>query len=132
MKKGFILVGFVLLAVALNGLSVHHADGRPDYKAQFEEHYKDSKVAEAAKVAKCNICHYGKSKKMRNDYGSALAKQLNPDLYKKLIRDKKALAAKVDEVLESVEKEQSVSGVPFGKLIEDGKLPGTTPAGEEQ
>jgi hypothetical protein len=130
MKKGCILVGLVLLAVALNGISVDDASGRPQYFAQFKEHYKGSKIASAVEEVKCLVCHYGKLKKDRNDYGTALSKHLNMDLYKKLLRDKEGMAKTVDEALIQVEKEKSVSGTTFGKLIEEGRLPGTAPEGQ--
>ncbi len=47
-------------------------------KTYIEENKEvDKGFAEAVKKAKCNLCHYGKSKKNRNDYGKALGKLLD-------------------------------------------------------
>ena len=127
MKNFCTLVALAVVAFVLNGMSAQPVDGRPQYKKQFEQHYKESKIAAAAKEAKCNVCHYGKTKKNRNDYGKTLAKTLNKDLFKALKGDKEALNKKVSEVLKAAEKEKSSGGETFGKLIEAGKLPGTAP-----
>ena len=108
------------------------ANARPDYNKQFQETYKDSKVLEAAKKAKCNTCHFGKSKKNRNDFGMALSKHLNKDMYKARNKDKEAFKKKIAEALKLVEKEKSTGGMLFGKLIEEGTLPGTAPEEDEK
>jgi cytochrome c553 len=127
MKKFCIFAVFALAAIIMNGFSVDVASGRPQYRAQFQKHYKESKIAEAAKEAKCNVCHYGKKKKDRNDYGVALSKHLSKEIFTKLKRDKEALNKKVDEALEAVEKVEKSAGTTFGSLIEEGELPGTAP-----
>ena len=119
-----------LVAVALNANS---GFARLPYRKQFEETYKDSKIVEAAKEAKCNVCHYGKTKKNRNDYGKALTKYLNADQYKKLYKtDKEALNKKIKEALKSVVKVKSTKGKTFGELIKAGQLPGTVPETEDE
>ena len=128
MKKFSTLAAMALVAVALNSLVSTDAEGRPQYKKQFEARYKDPAIVAAVKKEKCNVCHYGKSKKNRNDYGVALSKHLTKDVYQELRRDKEGLAKKVTEVLTLVEKEKSESGVSFGELLKENKLPGTPPA----
>lgn len=122
-KVTALLCGMLMLAISAN-----IAFGRPPYKEQFEKTYKDSKIAEAAKEAKCNICHFGKEKKNRNDYGTALSKILTEEKFKELKGKPEELAKSIQEALKKVSTEKSVGGQTFGELIEAGKLPGTAPA----
>jgi hypothetical protein len=128
MKRIGVLVLLGLLALILNTRSV---SALPAFNKQFLATYEKSKIIDDAKKAKCNVCHYGKSKKNRNDYGTALSKFVTKDDYKKLKDDKPALKKKIEDAFKSAEKEKSVSGTEFGKLMEDGKLPGTEPEEEE-
>ena len=80
-----------------------------------------SPLAAAVETAKCNVCHMGKSKKDRNAYGNALAELL----------DKKEDAKNVEKIRKALEDVAKLPSDPnnkdaptFGKLIEDGKLPG--------
>lgn len=109
---GFLtLAGAVALAVCLGSGS--SALARPAYNKAFQAKYPD---LEAAKMAKCNVCHEGMDKKMRNDYGKAFGKTLG-------IKNCKD-TAKIDEALDKVAGEQSaVSGKTYGDLIKEGKLP---------
>lgn len=127
MKKYCAIVALAFGALVLSGLQASKVEARPQYKAQFEKHYAESKIVEAAKEAKCNVCHYGKSKKNRNDYGKALSEHLSKAVYDELKKDKEALNKKISEALKAVEKKKSVGGETFGDLIEAGKLPGTAP-----
>ena len=123
--KMMLCVAFVL-ALAVQ------ADARPDYKKAFEAHYKgNEKVAAAAAEAKCNVCHYGKSKKNRNDYGKALSKLLNKDIYTELKSDKPALIEKATEALKKTEAAKKADGKSFGELLKGGSLPGTAPPEED-
>jgi hypothetical protein len=82
---------------------------------------ENTEFAEAAKAAKCGLCHVGKKKKDRNAYGMALAELL----------DKKADAkdaAKIDAAFETVAAMKAPGGEKtFGELIKEGKLPGGEP-----
>ncbi len=122
-KATALLCGMLMLAVGAN-----IAFGRPPYKEQFEKTYKESKIADTAKEAKCNICHFGKEKKNRNDYGTALSKLLTEEKFKELKGKPEDLTKSIQEALKKVSAEKSVSGKTFGELIEAGKLPGTAPA----
>jgi hypothetical protein len=108
------LIAAIAMAVSLAGSN--RADARPGYLKAFASKY--SKLAAQAKKAKCGVCHYGKSKKNRNDYGKALSKHTGKNQ-----KD----AAKVAEALDATAKEKNAKGVTFGSLIEAGKLPGTNP-----
>jgi len=126
MKRAVVLMLFCLIAVCICGKAGH---ARPDYHKQFEAMYKESKIAAAAEKAKCTVCHYGKSKKDRNDYGTALSKSLTKEQFDSLKEKKDELNKKVAEALKAVVKEKSKSGKTFGELIDAGQLPGTAPEG---
>lgn len=111
-----ILCGFALALVAMSADS-NRAEARSGYLKGFKGLYKNLEKQVGEK--KCNVCHFGKKKKNRNDYGKALSK-----IVKKNEKDKK----KIKEALKKVEKEKSsVKDKTFGDLIKDGKLPGTDP-----
>ena len=122
-----------LLSVFVLGMFAQSAFALPAVcKLWIENAYADSPVAEAAKEAKCNICHYGKSKKNRNDYGTCLSKLgVTKDAYNSLKDDPEKLEATLKELFKKAESAKSVGGKTFGELIKAGKLPGTAPEGEE-
>ncbi|GAB4142096.1 MAG: hypothetical protein Tsb009_12190 [Planctomycetaceae bacterium] len=107
---GIALAGFMLIN------SQDEAQARPKYLKGFTSKY--SNVADQAKKAKCGVCHFGRSKKNRNDYGKALMKNI-----KKNEKDAKA----IDTALGKTEAAKNAKGVTFGSLIKAGKLPGTNP-----
>eukprot|EP00913_Durusdinium_trenchii_P008943 g8409.t1 len=88
---------------------------RPKYFSAFAKKYPN--VSEAKKT-KCNVCHFGKKKKNRNDYGKALMKNIS-----KNEKD----AAKITAALEKTESAKNAKGETFGSLLKAGKLPGTAP-----
>ncbi|HEY5313427.1 MAG TPA: hypothetical protein VIK18_12950 [Pirellulales bacterium] len=113
---GFLtLAGAVAVAVCLGFGS--SADARPNYNKAFQAKFPD---LEAAKMAKCGVCHEGKDKKVRNDFGKAFGK----DLDGKKVMD----ADKINAALDKVATEPSaIDGKTYGDLIKDGKLPNTKP-----
>ena len=91
------------------------ADARPQYFDTFKEKYPN--VMDAAKQ-KCNVCHFGKSKKNRNNFGEAFGKTLGQK------NVPKAMQEPVKEALTKTEPEKSaVEGKTFGDLLKEGKLP---------
>ena len=101
---------------------------RPAYaiKQFFDEfkamYVKDgSPLAAEVETAKCNVCHVGKSKKDRNAYGNALAELLDKKEDAKNVEKIKQALADVAKMPSDPDKKDSPT---FGKLIEDGKLPG--------
>ena len=78
----------------------------------------------AAAKAKCNICHYGKSKKMRNDFGKTISKTLKAEGLTKKEKD----LTKLGGVLKKAVVEKNADKVTFESLIKAGKLPGKAPA----
>jgi hypothetical protein len=83
----------------------------------------EKSLAAAVTKANCNVCHVGKSKKNRNEYGKAI----NNFITKKDIKDK----AKIQDALGKVEAMKSDPKDPnsptYGELIQQGKLPGGEP-----
>lgn len=126
MKKVAALFAIALLAVVVVCWS-GKADARPQYKKVFEGHYKDSKIADAVKKEGCNVCHVGKDRKNRNDFGKALEKNLSKDKFDELKSDEGKLKEHVEKALAEAEKEKNKDGETFGDRIKAGKLPGTNP-----
>jgi hypothetical protein len=97
-----------------------------EFAKLYVEPAKDSPFAKEVEKVKCNVCHEGTSKKMRNEYGAAVAKLLKkadfgPD---KLKEDPEGTAKAIVEALKKVEAEKSKDGMTFGEKIKAGKLPG--------
>lgn len=115
---------------------MERAFGIEAFKKEFEAKYvnkaatsgPEKEFADAVAKVKCNSCHVGTMKKMRNEYGKALDELL----------DKKTDAKNVAKIQEALDKVAGMKSNPkdpnsptFGELIKQGKLPaGETPAGE--
>ena len=126
MKKFGMLVLVAFGAVAIWSGGGREAAAKPPYPPLFLESYKDNaKVVEAAKEAKCVVCHSAKEKKVRNDFGKAVEKNMPKKVFDELKEDKPALAKKFAEALKLAEEEKNADGKKFGDLLKDGKLPGT-------
>ncbi len=125
MKK----LGLVLFCLFMVGVVVQSAEARPDYKKASDAKWGESKIGEILKTEKCNLCHFGKTKKNRNDLGKALIKcGLNPEKYAELKSDKAKLVEFATEVLTKAEGEKSSKdGKTFGDLIKAGEDPSTDP-----
>lgn len=121
MKKVLACVTVAAVAVAvLSAFSAVSVEARPPYNKAFGDKY----VKEGTAIHKtlggssnCNVCHVGKDKKKRNDYGAALGK---------LLKDEKD-AEKINKALDDVAKQNSKAddkkSPTFGELIEKGTLP---------
>ena len=129
MKKVGLLLLALAAAVGLVSLT-NSADARPQYRDGLYAKYEVDKTDKEHFLVKdaCNSCHFGKSKKNRNDFGKALIKGgLTKDNFNKLKKDKPALSKHVKEVLEKVLKEKNADGEVYGDRIKDEKKPGTAP-----
>jgi hypothetical protein len=116
--------GFVAGTLMARVQMAHAVDA---FKKEFDAIYvnkepatdAEKSLAAAVEKAKCNICHVGKTKKVRNDYGKAVGALVT----KKDAKD----SAKIKEALEKVADEKSKpndsSSPTFGELISQGKLP---------
>lgn len=110
MKKAVVWSGCGALVLSL---LVGSAGAFPQFKKEFDAMYPNQ--AENSGTLKCNLCHAGESKKMRNPYGQALDKLLSKDDTKN--------ADKIREALKAVEPEKAPSGETFGDRIKAGKAP---------
>ena len=120
MKKVVLAMAAAMVAVSvLGGASTDTASARPPYKMEFDKKYMaDGSALNKALSGKsnCNLCHQGKDRKNRNDYGAAIGKALG----EKNVKDNQ----KIVEALDKAEKEKS-GDKTFGDLIKEGKLPVT-------
>ncbi len=120
MKKLLALSGVMVLAIAF--VAATEADARPQYNKAFLGKYK--KVT-AAKKAKCNVCHRkkkaGEKGKPRNDYGTAMQKNL-PAKNCKVVAKIVAALTKTEKVKVVKTKKET-----FGDRLKAGKLPATPP-----
>ncbi len=114
------VAGLALALAALVWLtSARPAEARPQYMGVWVKTYPT--VAEKNQVkssVKCNVCHYGATKKNRNDYGKAIAKALDGA---KNVKDKD----KVEDALKTAAKDKNAAGKTFGELLEANELPGS-------
>lgn len=122
-----------LFAVCVLGILTSSAHAIPAVaKIWLEDAYAKSPVIEVAKEAQCNVCHYGPSKKDRNDYGVALSKTgVTMKNYNALKGDQEKLTIVLKAMFKKAEGLKSFSGKTFGELIKAGELPGTAPEGED-
>ncbi len=112
MKKAILSLGCVALCATF---ALSTAEARPKYYSEFKDMYPD--VA-GLDEQKCNVCHEGKSKKDKNNYGMAYGMTLNAKNSKDVEQIKKAL--------KDVEaKPSAVAGKTFGDLLKENKLPAT-------
>lgn len=109
----------VLFGGLLCGLLARPASARKQYYDEFKEKYgADKDFGQVIDEAKCFVCHVGKSKKNRNDYGMALSKAIGKNEKGK---------DKINEALGKIEDQKAADGKTFGELIKEGKLPGGEP-----
>jgi hypothetical protein len=131
MKKFWMWMAMPLMATAIM-VAGKSAWAIKPFEVEFKKMYykpngdaNEKKLAEAidkistgdsdAKTA-CAICHVGKTKKERNDYGKALNK-----LVTKMDKDD---TKKIAESIKAIEGEKNAAGKTFGELIKAGTLPG--------
>ncbi len=115
------LVAGVLLGKTRTALAVN------DFKKEFEAKYvkkepgtdAEKNLLAAVNKAKCNVCHVGKSKKERNDYGQALHTLLT----KKDAKDTAKIQDALDKVAGMKSKADDANSPTYGELIQQGKLP---------
>ena len=131
MRLAMYALALVAAAVVLTSVTVEPTQARPPYNKEFQAKYlkKDSKdpaemaLAAAIEKVKCNVCHKGNNKKMRNDYGMALSKLLTKDD----VKDIDKIKASLDKVAEEHSKPDDDKSPTFGQLLKEGKLPGGEP-----
>jgi hypothetical protein len=120
-----------LVCLALVALVAAPAWAIPPFNDAFKKAYVKDGTPLADKVAaeKCNVCHMGKEKKDKNEFGKVVGKYLKKADF---TGDNKKYDPKSDEgqkaMAEGLEKalaEKSAGGKTYGELIKEGELPGT-------
>ena len=118
----------LVLGLAAMGFSLNSASALPPFNKEWMAKYKDgssnAKFVEAIETAKCNVCHEGMSKKMKNEYGKAVGKFLTKAKYNEIKDDEAAAKKYILEGLQKVEAEKSAAGKSYGDLLKAGQLPG--------
>ncbi len=128
MKKATICLALIALGVVWLGRGVPQVSADKAFRDQFVTVYvkpdsgdpKDNAFAEAVEKAKCNICHVGKVKKNRNDYGKALGEILSR---KTDTENKEKILAALKKVEAKQVNPKDDKSPTFGDLIRAGKLP---------
>lgn len=116
-KLALCMVPLFVLAAWLVVTGEQSADARPQYKMAWDKTYlKEGSAIYQALGGKsnCNVCHDGKDRKNRNDYGMAIGKSIG----QKNCKDADTIAGGLKKAAET----KSPDGPTFGDLIEQGKL----------
>ena len=95
-----------------------------EWMAKYKEGNKNGKFVEAVDSAKCNVCHAGESKKVKNEYGKAVGKFLTKAKYNEIKEDETAAKKYIIEGLEKAEGEKAAGGKSYGEMLKSGQLPG--------
>ena len=121
MKKVCVCVVVCLIGLAW---SMQSASALPPFNSAWQDKYNDGKKNTAFTDAKCNVCHAGESKKMKNEYGKAVGKYLTKAKYNEIKEDEGAAKKYILDGLAKAEAEKSGSGKTYGELLKAGELPG--------
>ena len=128
MKKFAVLLA--IAAVAFIG-TAEKAQAIPAFAKAFTERVintsKNADFVTTAKEAKCNVCHFGTSKKNKNDFGKAFSKHFKKANYSSTrVREEAAAVKKeFDDGIKKVLAEKNPAGKTYKSLIDAGNLPGT-------
>src|SRR5438046_1071592 len=116
----------ICVAVGLIGLAwcMESASALQPYNKEWVAKYNEGDKNAAFKEARCNVCHAGESKKMRNEYGKAVGKYLSKAKYMQFKEHEAAAKKYILEGLQKAENEKSSTGKSYGELLKAGKLPG--------
>jgi hypothetical protein len=136
MKKAMICLTLVALVIVWLGRGVSQVSADKAFRDQFVAAYvkadsdnpKDKAFAEAVEKAKCNICHVGKVKKNRNDYGKALGELLSR---KTDTENKEKILAALKTVEAKHVNPKDDKSPTFGDRIRAGKLPVESKSGNQ-
>src|SRR6478752_7647349 len=121
MKK--VCVCLVLALIAM-GFSMQPASALPPFNKEWVAKYNADGKNAAFNDAKCNVCHAGESKKMKNEYGKAVGKYLTKAKYNEIKEDAAAAQKYIAEGLAKAEADKSSSGKTYGDLLKAGDVPG--------
>ncbi|MBA63871.1 MAG: hypothetical protein CMJ76_16070 [Planctomycetaceae bacterium] len=121
---------FSIIVVALAS-TAEQSQAIPAFAKAFTERYvntsKNAEFVTAVKQAKCNLCHFGTSKRNKNDFGKTFAKHLKRTDYNSTrFREEAATVKKEFDVgLKKILAEKNPAGKTYQSRIENGELPGT-------
>ena len=121
MKKVCVCLVLVLVAI---GWNVQIASALPPFNVEWKAKYNAGDKNEKFVEAKCNVCHEGTNKKMKNEYGKAVGKYLTKAKYMEIKEDEAIAKKYIQEGLQKAEAEKNGAGKPFGDLLKAGGLPG--------
>jgi hypothetical protein len=121
MKKVCVYIVVCLIGMAW---SMQGASALPPFNKEWIAKYNEGEKNVAFKEAKCNVCHAGESKKMKNEYGKAVGKYLSKAKFNEIKEDEAAAKKYIQEGLQKAEGEKGASGKAYGDLLKAGKLPG--------
>ena len=121
MKK--VCACLVLLSVALVWC-MQSASALPPFNKEWMAKYNAGEANAEFKEARCNVCHAGDNKKMKNEYGKAVGKYLTKAKYQAVKDDEAAAKKYILEGLQKAEGDKGGAGKSYGELIKAGKLPG--------
>ena len=114
----------LVLLVAGLVWSMQSASALPPFNKEWVAKYNPGDKNAAFAEAKCNVCHAGESKKMKNEYGKAVGKYLTKAKYNEIKEDETAAKKYIAEGLQKAEGEKGGAGKSYGELLKAGKLPG--------
>ena len=122
-----------ILAVTVITLvtSVEKAQAIPAFAKAFTERYvntsKNADFVASVKEARCNLCHFGTSKKNKNDFAKAMAKTFKKTNYSstRVREEAQTVKKEFDEGFKKILAEKNPSGKTYKSLIDAGMLPGT-------
>ena len=114
----------VVMLVLVVGFSLRSASALPPFNKEWVAKYNAGDKNAVFAEAKCNVCHAGESKKMKNEYGKAVGKYLTKAKYNEIKEDEAAAKKYIIEGLQKAEGEKGGSGKSYGDVIKAGKLPG--------
>jgi len=121
MKKVCICIVIGLVGLVL---SLQSASALPPFNVAWKAKYNPDEKNAAFVEAKCNVCHTGDNKKMKNDYGKAVGKYLTKAKYMEIKEDEAAAKKYIQEGLQKAETEKNAAGKTYGEMIKAGSLPG--------
>lgn len=113
----------LVLGLVAAGFSLNSASALPPFNKEWVEKYNPGETNASFKEAKCNVCHEGTSKKMKNEYGKAIGKYLTKAKYGEVKDDEAAAKKYILEGFAKAEAEKGADGKSYGDTLKAGQLP---------
>jgi len=92
-----------------------------EFVATYVDKHENKEFVKTAKEARCYICHVGKKRTNRNEYGKQLSELLDKTKDK---ANKKKIHEALTKVAQMHSDPKDEKSPTFGDLIQSGKLPG--------